>query len=567
MLEISVGREIASQTTVGYPLAVQNVNERTRVTFQLSFALANGQQAQIPMEAGEVLFVLGANGTGKSSLMQRLYTQARPNSRRISAHRQTWFTSNTLDLTPTGKKNTESNITNSDNNEQSRYRDDYAAQRASMTVFELIDAQNVRARSIAASVDAADIEGAITKSGEEAPLKAINSLLRQSNIPIEIDVIESEQIVARKNGGSPYSIAELSDGERNALLIAGDVLTAKPGTLLIIDEPERHLHRSIISPLLSLLFSKRTDCAFVIATHDVDLPLDNEHAKVLLVRSALYIGQTVQSWEADLLEVGAPLDEDIRRDVMGSRRNILFVEGKEESLDKPLYSLVFPMVSVVAKESCKGVEQAVAGLRGIDGLTWVHAWGIVDGDNQDQDRLASLAARGIFAVPFYSVESVYYHPWIIERVAARIAQITSGDPAGKTAAAIDAGIARVRQQQKKMVLKAATKAARDIVMNSLPTVPSISAAEPVSVSINTSELVTTKEAELERRLDAKDWVAVVTTCPIRESGALDPISKAVGFIGRRDYESAVRTMLTDDAEALSFVRELFAGAYAAVVAA
>ncbi len=188
------------------------------------------------------------------------------------------------------------------------------------TVFELIDAQNVRARSIAAAVDSGDIERARSKSAEEAPLRAINTLLAQSNIPIEIDVIENEQIVARKNGGAPYSVAELSDGERNALLIAGDVLTAKPGTLLIIDEPERHLHRSIISPLLSQLFAKRPDCAFVITTYDIDLPLDNEIARVLLVRSAVYAGQAVQSWQADLLLEGAGLDEEIRRDVIGSRR-------------------------------------------------------------------------------------------------------------------------------------------------------------------------------------------------------------------------------------------------------
>ncbi|WP_442947933.1 AAA family ATPase [Nostoc sp.] len=56
--------------------------------------------------------------------------------------------------------------------------------------------------------------------------------------------MESAQVVASKCGGTPYSIAELSDGERNALLIAANVLTVKNGTLVLIDEPERHLHRS-----------------------------------------------------------------------------------------------------------------------------------------------------------------------------------------------------------------------------------------------------------------------------------------------------------------------------------
>lgn len=536
------------------------------MTFNLFFQETGGQHKSIQMEPGDVLFVLGANGSGKSSLMQKFYQDSRPHNRRISAHRQTWFTSNTLDLTPAGKRTTEQNIANTDHGWQSRYMDNYAAARANITVFELIDAQNVRARSIAAAVDAGDIEQACSKSAEEAPLKAINTLLRQSNIPIEIDVIENEQIVARKNGGTPYSVAELSDGERNALLIAGDVLTAKPGTLLIIDEPERHLHRAIISPLLSQLFAKRRDCAFVIATHDIDLPLDNEKARVLLVRSAVYAGQTVQSWQADLLLEGAALDEDIRRDVIGSRRKIMFVEGTEDSLDKPLYSLIFPMVSVVPKQSCKAVEQAVCGLRATDSLTWIHAWGVVDGDGQSRERIAQLAGGGIFAIPFYSVESIYYHPWVLARVAKRICQITSADPIASTNAAIDAGMDRVSQRLDNMVTKAATKAARDALLSALPTVPTVTSGAVISVNIDTKALVADKVAQLRALLEARDWEAIVTSCPVRESGALEPMCKAVGFPGRRDYEAAVRTMLMDDPEALAFVRNMFAGAYEAISA-
>ncbi len=57
--------------------------------------------------------------------------------------------------------------------------------------------------------------------------------------------------IASKSGGPHYSVAKLSDGERNALLIAATVLSVTPETLLLIDEPERHLHRSIISPPLT----------------------------------------------------------------------------------------------------------------------------------------------------------------------------------------------------------------------------------------------------------------------------------------------------------------------------
>ena len=558
-------RTLSTRLALSYNLP--SSTQGWHVTFNLSFTRTDGEPVLIEVRCGEVLFMLGANGTGKSSLVQLFYNQSRPKSRRILAHRQTWFNSNTLDLTPTGKKNTEQNIANNDTSLQARYSDHFASQRASMTVFDLIDAQNVRARSIAAAVDADDIEAARQKSAEEAPLAAINSLLLQSNIPIEIDVVENEQIVARKDGGAPFSIAELSDGERNALLIAGDVLTAKPGTLLIIDEPERHLHRSIISPLLTLLFAKRQDCAFIIATHDIDLPLDNEGARVLLVRSASYVGSSVQSWRADLLDAGVPLDETIKRDVIGSRRHIMFVEGKEESLDKPLYSLLFPMVSIVAKETCKEVEQAVTGLRAAHRLTWINAWGIVDGDNQSAKRIEDLKQKSIFVVPFYSVESLYYHPWVIRRVAERMSRIVTSDPDLNTNTAIDRGLAKVQDSMVRMVQKSATKAARELVLSQLPTLPSVSAGASVSIQINTAELVESRKVKLLEYLERREWTAVLRECPVRESGALEPMSKAIGFPGRKEYEAAVRTMLSDDTEALSFVRNLLQGAYEAVSAA
>lgn len=534
------------------------------MTFPLSYPNVDGSESNLIINAAEVLYVLGANGTGKSSLMQRFYQTTRPFSRRISAHRQTWFTSNTLDLTPLGKRNTEQSMANTDSNLQSRYMDSYAPQRASLTVFDLIDAQNVRARSIAAAVDASDLVGAVEKSTAEAPLKAINALLKQSNIPIEIDVIENEQIVARKNGGAPYSIAELSDGERNTLLIAGDVLTSKPGSLIIIDEPERHLHRSIISPLLTALFNKRNDCAFVIATHDIDLPLDNETARVLLVRSANYAGSNPQSWEADLLESGVAIDEQVKRDVLGSRRKIVFVEGNEDSLDKPLYSLIFPMVSMVSKETCREVEQSVRGLRSVQPLSWVRAWGIVDRDNRSDDEVANLNRQSIFAIAVYSVEGIYYHPRIIRMVAERQAKVTGAHADRATVAAINAGLDHVSRQKTRMIHKAATRAARERVLMQLPTVPSVAAGTPVSVNLDVAAIVAEKESELNAKIEAKDWDGIVKTCPIRESGALDGIRRAVGLPTVKDYEAAVRTLLTDDSEALAFVRGLFGHAAAQI---
>jgi ATPase subunit of ABC transporter with duplicated ATPase domains len=436
--------------------------------FPLHFPCTNPLLSQMQLQPGEMLFVLGANGVGKSSLMHLFTNQNRPNVRKISAHRQTWMSSDALDMTPANKAQIEKHIMNEELQLHSRYKDQYAAQRASMTIYEMIDAENIRARNIAAEVDAGRMAEAKDKAKSEAPIKVINELLRLSNIPIEISLHANERLMASKCGGPLYSAAELSDGERNALLIAGSVLTAPSGTLIIIDEPERHLHRSIISPLLSQLFERRRDCAFVVSTHDHDLPLENPAAQTLLIRSCNFQGATVQNWEADQLAGNMPLDDILKRDLLGARRKILFVEGTEKSLDKPLYSLIFPQVSVIPKGSCRDVEFAVQGVSAGEQLHWLKAFGIVDSDGYDAATIMAKVEKGIYAVPYYSVEAIYFHPSVIEMVA-RVQAGVSGDDVDKLlSAALMAGIAEVRAHAIRLCEKAVKKAVAKAIAYQLP---------------------------------------------------------------------------------------------------
>lgn len=189
--------------------------------FNLNFPSQNPTVANIQLDPGEMIFVLGANGAGKSSLMYRFASQNPNNVRKISAHRQMWMNTDALDTTPANKLQTEQHIKNEDQSQHSRYRDQLAAQRASMTIYELIDAENVRTRSMAAAFDADDMDKLKEAARVEEPITVINGLLRQSNIPIEITIRANERVMASKDGGPAYSAAELSDGERNALMIAG----------------------------------------------------------------------------------------------------------------------------------------------------------------------------------------------------------------------------------------------------------------------------------------------------------------------------------------------------------
>ena len=65
----------------------------------------SGEELPITLEAGRPLFVIGANGSGKSALIQHLTEViAQEEFMRISAHRQTWFSSGLVDITPHGRE-------------------------------------------------------------------------------------------------------------------------------------------------------------------------------------------------------------------------------------------------------------------------------------------------------------------------------------------------------------------------------------------------------------------------------------------------------------------------------
>ncbi len=527
------------------------------MSYNLNFPVQNDEVFQLQLEPSQMLFVLGANGTGKSSLMQRFAQQNFGKTRKIAAHRQTWMNTDALDMTPSTKIQMEQNIQNEDQNEVSRYRDQFAAQKASMTIYEIIDAENVRARKIAAAVDSDDMDAAKETARDEAPISVINELLRQSNIPVTITIRQNERLMASKNGGPEYSAAQLSDGERNALLIAGSVLTAPPETLLIIDEPERHLHRSIISPLLSQLFERRPDCGFVISTHDHDLPMGVPDARTVLLRSCHFNGQNVQSWEADLLPANGPIDDILKRDLLGARRKILFVEGTESSLDKPLYSLIFPMVSVIPKGSCRDVEQAVVGSRAGEGFHWLRAFGIVDGDGYEREQVEAKRERGVYALPYYSVEAVYFHPEIVRRIAARQAAVTGDAAEETTRRALTAGVEAVKEHTDHLSQKVAKKAVRKLIEEQIPNDDELLAGQEVNIVNDAARIRAARKEELDAAVANNDWEAILMKCPVRESPALGAISTALGFRNRVDFQKAVRQLVSTDNDALSFVRGLF----------
>ena len=78
-----------------------------------------------------------------------------------------------------------------------------------------------------------------------------------------------------------YSGHTMSDGEKSALFLAARTFSADPG-VLIVDEPETHLHSLLAARLWNELEDARRDIRFVYVTHDLTFALSRRDATYVL---------------------------------------------------------------------------------------------------------------------------------------------------------------------------------------------------------------------------------------------------------------------------------------------
>ena len=163
----------------------------------------------------------------------------------------------------------------------------------------------------------------------------------------------------------------------------------------------------------------------------------------------------------------------------------------------------------------------------------------------------------MYVLPFYSVEAIYFHPQIIERIAARMAGVKGEDDSALIEKALAAGVAAIANHTERLSQKVAKKSVRKLITEQIPNDDDLLSGNPVTLKNNANVILATRKKELDAAVVNGDWETILTKSPVRDSSALADISKALGFLTMQDYEKAVRHLLADDDDALSFVRKLF----------
>lgn len=217
-----------------------------------------------------------------------------------------------------------------------------------------------------------------------------------------------------------YHGKEMSDGERVILYMIVQALSVKENSLLIIDEPELHIHKAILKKLWDKLEEARQDCVFLYITHDLEFAVSRSVKEVLWVKS--YNGN--EEWDFEFLELSDynELPEGLLFEVLGTQKKIVFVEGTRDSLDYLIFQEIYKDKDyhVIPCGGCTQVINYVKAKNGYSKFDYLKVYGIIDRDFRTPREINALERQGIFALKVAEVENLFIVPELLEFVNDRL---------------------------------------------------------------------------------------------------------------------------------------------------
>ncbi len=223
------------------------------------------------------------------------------------------------------------------------------------------------------------------------------------------------EVKTKGSTAAPYSASDMSDGERVAFYLIGQCMAAPTNGIIVIDEPELHLHKAIQSSLWSEVEQERSDCLFVYITHDLDFAASRSNAKKLWLKS--FDGS---NWDWEEVPENTGIAEDILLTVLGSRKPVLFIEGEKGSLDHFVFTNAYPDYTIVPCGSCHGVMASSAAFKARAELHHLNCRGVIDRDYRDDEAVEYLRERGLCVLDVAEIENCLITEGVIRAVCEKL---------------------------------------------------------------------------------------------------------------------------------------------------
>jgi len=370
------------------------------------------------------LIIIGANGSGKSKLGAWIEQKDMENVHRVSAQRSLKF-SEFIQLK--SYEQAENLLlygeTKKDISKKSRWNFG-----KNMTTQLLSDYEDVLAALIAQKNNENDAfikdcreKEAFNQSHNNVPVTIIDKLQNVwHNVFPQRDIsFDDAKVTAtlKKPDGIKFSYKgfEMSDGERVGLYLIAQCLCVPENKTIIIDEPEIHLHRSIMNKIWSELEKERQDCFFIYITHDTQFAANHKQAKKIWVKS--YDGN---NWDwAEVEESNLP--EQLLLDILGNRKKVLFVEGDANSYDTKLYREIYKDYYVIPCGGCSTVITQTKTMKNTPQLHELECYGLIDRDYRSEAELIAYKANNIFSLNVAEVENLFLVEELLKIVNIKIA--------------------------------------------------------------------------------------------------------------------------------------------------
>ncbi|WP_181316556.1 DUF4435 domain-containing protein [Photobacterium iliopiscarium] len=237
---------------------------------------------------------------------------------------------------------------------------------------------------------------------EDSPIDVLTKLWDEILPHREIVLCDSKVKVIDKTNGTEYHGKEMSDGERVALYLMGQCLVAPAGSIFIVDEPEIHLHTSIMQSLWNKLEEAKPDCLFVYITHDLGFASTRVSSINIWVKE--FDGQN--NWLWDYVPDLEDFPESLLLELMGNRRTVIFVEGEKGGKDHSIYQSIFRNHNVVPRNGCQKVIDSVKAMSMNQSFHHINVFGIIDRDYRTDYEIEGLQKLGVFVVDVAEIENI-----------------------------------------------------------------------------------------------------------------------------------------------------------------
>lgn len=381
-----------------------------------------GEKVEYETDSNSIVIV-GANGAGKSKLGAWIEKQSWNDVHRIGAQRNLNFNENiplknykeAENLVFYGKsdgKDLEKNTRWQWGHYTTRLMDDF-----DNVLSALIALKNNEVNKFAQECKDA---GNDKNKWPDIPITSIEKLKEiWSTVLPQRGLIEDDSkfyaFVKKEGGIERYSATEMSDGERAVLYLTAQVLCVPYNKILIIDEPEIHLHPSIMNRLWKTLESYRNDCLFIYITHDLQFASAHGSVDKIWIKSFDGLNWTLKK----IIDENLP--EELVLEVLGSRRSLLFVEGEKNSYDYQLYTQLYQDYLIIP---CGGCSQVISRTKAFKNSKTLHeyaVYGLIDRDYRTQQEIDVLKKHGVYTLDVAEVENLFIVEEVIKIMAERFA--------------------------------------------------------------------------------------------------------------------------------------------------